>query len=98
MPMGASHGTGGPSNPRRPTRQRVPGARPARGRDKAPGAARGVARLRLVLRRAVQGNSERTWADRRESGTPPGREGSLKESWLVAGGFRCELTSLGEFS
>jgi hypothetical protein len=25
---------------------------------------------------------------------PVGREGSLKDSWLVADGFRCELTNL----
>ena len=29
---------------------------------------------------------------------PVGREGSLKDSWLVADGFRCELTNLDNFS
>jgi hypothetical protein len=28
----------------------------------------------------------------------PVGEGSLKDSWLVAGGFRCELTNLDNFS
>jgi len=97
MLTGDSRSTGAPSNPGRPTRRRAPGTRPARGRGKAEdGVARGL--VRLVLRRAVRGNSERTRAGQRESGLPVGREGSLKDSWLVADGFRCELTNLDNFS
>ena len=54
---------------------------------------------RRVPRRAVRGNSERTRAARGKVACPRAGKGrSLKDSWLVAGGFRCELTNLDDFS